>query len=213
MTRQRQTNCEVGTQSHGPLWGSRAAECRRSLPDVIQGAHREPVPSSQGWNPGCEATLPIPFPLRASGLGAGRLSEAIRSSRANAMRMSTRMRESRDPASKRQPSIMCCASGDPSVRGVIGVRPYHLQGAAPRPGGIRHEEGDSSALLGAWGSVGTREGQGQWGILPCTVQGVLLRPGLRGPGQVAYVGGDARSVCRWGPAVSATFPPLFAASG
>ena len=30
MTRQRQTDRKAGTQSHGPLWGSRAAESRRS---------------------------------------------------------------------------------------------------------------------------------------------------------------------------------------
>jgi len=164
---------------------------------------------------GIRDAKPSSHPVSAPGLRArsGTTLLAVRVLRANAMRMSTRMRESRDPALERQPVIVCCASGDPSVRSVIGVRPSHFRGADPLRGKSFTEEGEPRALLDAWGSVGTRARLETWGIRRRTVPGVLLRSGLRGPGPPALEGGDARPDRRWGPASSAVFPPLSEAPG
>lgn len=73
MTRQGQTNCEVGTQSHGPLEGCRATERLQSEPgSSSKGPRRDLVPP---WSVilGRESSflfLPAPPRVRLAGSGA-----------------------------------------------------------------------------------------------------------------------------------------------
>lgn len=78
MTRQGQTNRKVGTQSHGPPWGSRATECRRPYRASSDGAT---------WVPNPARTEP-PFAFESpAGPGAGvtspRSAEGLERTRIN----------------------------------------------------------------------------------------------------------------------------------
>jgi hypothetical protein len=70
MTRQGQTGCEAGTQSHGTLWVSRATERCRNLKPGSQPRGKTGLCSGcleDVW--GCEATLLILFASDPSGSG------------------------------------------------------------------------------------------------------------------------------------------------
>lgn len=192
MTRQRQTDREAGTQSHGPPWGSRVAERRRAGSRTSSEGERETRSRPEA-------------DVRSEefrGKGAFRLG----GSRPERTPMSMRTRETTDSGSRRQHEYRCASRGVP-VDGLYGVRPCHLPVADTR----REESATkptTRAPLDAWGSVGIR-GPVSWGLRGHTVPGVLGGSDSRGPSRAAPGGGDRRPGRRWGPADPTAFPTGF----
>lgn len=200
MTRQRQTDREAGTQSHGPPWGSRVAECRRAGFRTSSEGEREirSRPEADVW--GVSHFFPSRKLREARSTGAFRLG----GSRPERAPRSMRTRETTDFGSRRQHGFRCASRGVP-VDGLYGVRPFHLSVDSER----RREESavtlTTRAPLDAWGSVATR-GPDSWGLRGHTVSGVLGGSDSRGPSQAAPGGGDRRPGRRWGPTDPTAFP-------
>lgn len=76
MAGQRQTGGNVGTQSHGPPWGSRATECDRSKFHVTEGqVGIQQLGTEDVWLG--EIASPPRTSLRSSGAGAGSASPSL----------------------------------------------------------------------------------------------------------------------------------------
>ncbi len=105
MAGQRQTDGNVGTQSHGALWVSRATECDRSKFHVTEGQCRNPATRTRGrvaWR-----TCFSPHALRSGPSRAGAGSASPWSRRFQCERHQTNMKRStQTPISQKLPAVI-----------------------------------------------------------------------------------------------------------
>jgi hypothetical protein len=178
MARQGQTSREAGTQSHGPLWGSRATERRRSESNVSEGQQPESLHLERGrvaWRTASPSTRSAP-PRR--GGAATLLCAVVVPQRTPTW---THGQKHIDPG---QPEAACGRAGPrfetrvgfPELPAFAPSRTGHGEGAVRsplRPGTTDGKESEPSRRAHTCGSAGTPSSL--WGRAPSAQGGDAYR--------------------------------------